>query len=76
MAGDGREAPGGLEPGGTFRYGRSVSRGKGINWEVGKSAVRPQWKSTSRPLFTTMLVMTGKQKQKVGGLTPWALDKV
>lgn len=86
MAGCGSVAPGAQnkEQLSAVRLRLSTWRGKISNRGVGKSSVRPQLESKSRPLFTTVLVMTGRKQEtksepcggKVGGLTPWALVKV
>lgn len=86
MAGCGSEAPGGQNEEELSAAGLRLStwRGKISNRGVGKSAVRPQLESKSRPLFTTVLVMSGRKQEtksescgrKARGLTPWALVKV
>lgn len=86
MAGCGSEVPGGQNEEELSAVGLRLStwRGKISNRGVGKSAVRPQLDSKSRPLLTTVLVVTGRKQEtksepcgrKVGGLTPWALVKV
>lgn len=86
MAGCGSVAPGGQSEEELSAVGLRLStwRGKVSNRGVGKSAVRPQLESKSRPLFTTVLVMTRRKQEtksepcgsEVGGLTPWALVKV